>query len=314
MRARVYFLRFRAPLTELPRAPALFGHLAWMVFWREGRTGLEDFFQAFEEEPPPFLLSSAFPVARRASDRLPLLPRPKRPPLMEKDTHRRKTLKKIRYLPFTLFQRVAEEGDAPLVDAIEDGGHTLTHGALVPHGYELRLAGVARTRVGIARSTGTHAPGILFSDAALRLEEAAIYAVFPTGAYGPAWLAEMLSAIGRQGFGGKKSIGYGVFEVEDGGEVELPEAPRPNAYTLLSPALPPDEDGWYGLEPYWGRLGEHFALGANPFKRIYVRAVEGSTFRSRPKGLLLDVTPEPPPGPGIRVREYLFPLALGVRV
>ncbi len=314
MKARTYYLRFKAPVTELPRAPALFGHLAWMVLWHEGRVRLEAFLQAFEEGPPPFLLSSAFPVARKGEDRLPLLPRPKRPPLMEKDTRKRKTLKRIRYLSFSLFRKVAEKGDAPLAEAIEDGSHTLFHEALVPRGYEVAAMSEARTRVGIARASGTHAPGVLFTESALRIREAVIYAAFSSPTYGPAWFADLLMAIGRQGYGGKKSIGYGVFDVEDGGEIELPEAPGANAHTLLSPALPPEGDGWYGLEPYWGRLGEHFALGPNPFKRVYIRAVEGSTFRNPPEGKLLDVTPEPAPETEARVREYLFPFTLGVRV
>jgi len=314
MKARVYYLKFNAPVTDLPRAPALFGHLAWATLWGGGKEELENLLLSFENDPPPFLLSSTFPVAQRGEERLPLLPRPKVLPYMVEDTRIRKSLKKIRYLTFELFGEVARSGDEALARLMGGEDFKIEKGALVPRGFKLPLTVEERTRVGIARTTGTHAPGVLFSDRATRLEEAVVYARFTSEIYGAPWFLSVLKEVGKYGFGGKKSIGYGSFEVEDGGEIELPEAEGANAHTLLSPALPPDGDGWYSLEPYWGRLGEHFALSSNPFKRLYLRAVEGSTFRSRPGGSLLDVTPEPAPEPGVSIREYLFPLTLGVRV
>lgn len=312
MKAQVYYLRFQAPVTGLPRAPALFGHLAWMERWRSGEAGLRNLLESFRENPP-FLLSSAFPVARGQGKRLPLLPRPKLPPVLERDSRKRKALKRIRYLPFDLFRRVAEEGDMVLAEALEGAAHVLDGAALVPSGYHVELAEEVRTRVGIARATGTHAPGVLFSDAALRVAEAVVYVTFTSDSFGPQWFEARLREIGLSGFGGKKSIGYGAFGVENGGEVELPEASEASAYTMLSPALPLDVEGWYSVEPYWGRLGEHYAFAENPFKRVYYRAVEGSTFRKRPTGTLLEVTPKPPPEEEVRVYEYLYPFALGVR-
>jgi len=313
MKARVYRLRFRAPVTGLPRAPALFGHLAWAERWRAGEAGLRELLEAFRSEPP-FLLSSAFPVAEGNEGSLLLLPRPKLPPVSEKDSRKRKALKRVRYLPFELFSRVAEEGERALVGAYEGGSYRLDGGSFVPRGYRVRAASESRTRVGIARATGTYAPGVLFTDVAEQVAEAVIYATFASQTYGPEWFEARLREVGRMGFGGRKSIGYGAFEVEAGGEIELPEAAKANAHTLLSPALPQTSQGWYAVEPYWGRLGEHYALASNPFKRAYYRAVEGSTFRTRPAGVLLEVTPEPPPEEGVRISEYLYPLTLGVRV
>lgn len=314
MKARSYYLHFRAPVTGLPRAPALFGHLAWAVYWRDGKDALEQFLGTFEAGSAPFLISSAFPVARKEQERLPLLPRPRCTPLMVADTRLRKQMKSVRYLTHELFGRVAQNGEAALLEALKEGAHELVGDALVPKGFIVKAASESRTRVGIARNTGTHAPGVLFTEGALRIQEVVVYATFTSEKYGPSWFEDLLRAVGRQGYGGKKSIGYGVFDVENGGEIELPEAEEANAFTLLAPALPPTGDGWYDVEPYWGRLGEHFALAANPFKRIYIRAVEGSTFPSPPAGRLLDVTPEPAPENGTRIREYLFPFTLGVRV
>jgi len=314
MKVKAYYLKFNAPVMDLPRAPSLFGHLAWATLWGGGKKELEGLLRSFENNPPPFLLTSAFPVAQRGEDRLPLLPRPKVPPYMEEDTRKRKALKKIRYITFDLFYEVARNGDGILAQSIDGQNFKIEKGALVPRGFTLPLTTEERIRVGITRTTGTHAPGVLFTDRATRLNEAVVYVRFFSENYGAPWFLNTLKAVGRYGFGGKKSIGYGSFEVEDGGEMKLLEAENANAYTLLSPALPPDGKGWYSLEPYWGRLGEHFALTANPFKRFYLRAVEGSTFRSLPGGALLDVTPEPAPEPGVSIREYLFPFTLGVRV
>ncbi len=312
MKARAYFLRFKSPVTRLPRAPALFGQLVWAERWFLGNSGVRRLLGAFMDGAPPFLVSSAFPVAQRGPERLPLLPRPKLPPLLLKDTRKRKALKRVQYLAFELFQHVAEGGEERLAELLEDDAQTLVEGALVPNGSRLRMVFEARTRVGIARATGTHAHGVLFSETALRLEEAVVYATFLSGEYGPEWFGARLREVGRQGFGGKKSIGYGAFEVEDHGELELPEASRATAYTLLAPVLPADGEGWYAVEPYWGRLGEHYAFAQNPFKRLYYRAVEGSTFKTLPPGVMLEVTPEPPPEEGVRIYEYLYPFALGV--
>jgi len=313
MKARAYFLRFKSPVTRMPRAPALFGQLVWAERWFLGASGVRRLLEAFTEGSPPFLLSSAFPVAQRGPERLPLLPCPKLPPVLVKDSRKRKALKRARYLTFELFQQVAEGGEKRLAGLLEDDAQTLVEGALVPRGSRLRMVSEARTRVGIDRVAGTHAPGVLFSETALRLEEAVVYATFAPGEYGPEWFEARLHEVGRQGFGGKKSIGYGAFEVEDGGELELPEASGATAYTLLAPVLPPDGEGWYAIEPYWGRLGEHYALAQNPFKRVHYRAVEGSTFKTPPAGVLLEVTPEPPPEEGVQIYEYLYPFALGVR-
>jgi len=313
MSVHVYYLRFRAPVTELPRAPALWGHLAWAERWHAGEAKLKEFLNAFATDPP-FLISSAFPVATAKQNRKLLLPRPKLPPILEKDSRKRKALKRIQYLTCELFKRVAELGEKELVEAYESESYHLEGNALVPSGYQVGWTSESRVRVGIDRSTGAHASGILFADTAKRLTEAVVYVDFRLKDYGPSWFEERLREVGRVGFGGKKSVGYGVFELEAGGEERLPQITGANAYTLLSPALPLSAEGWYAIEPYWGRLGEHYALAANPFKRIYYRAVEGSTFRERPAGAFLDVTPEPPPEEGVRVYEYLHPFVLGVRV
>jgi len=313
MNARAFILRFRAPLRELPRSTSLYGHLAWAMRWRHGEEGLEAFLRDFEQDRPPFLLSSAFPVARRGDDPSLLLPRPKLPPTLVEDTRKRKALKQIRYLSLEQFEAVAEEGEQAVVELLDDPNLEASHGALLPRGCQIEMASEQRTRVGINRLTGSHEPGVLFSDRVLRIKEAVVYVVSRNESYGPEWLKNMLSLVGAQGFGGGKSVGYGTFEVLDMGDVVLPETKTPTAHTLLSPALPPEGRGWYAVEPYWGRLGEHFALAANPFKRAYVRAVEGSTFSSPPAPAVLDLTPNPPPADGVRIREFLIPFTLGVR-
>lgn len=294
MKVKAFHLALSS-ISAPPKAPTLWGHLAWWVRYTQGERALLEWLEAFRHDPP-FLLSSAFPTDH--------LPRPLLPQVQESDTARRKALKKIRYLSLETFARVIREGEQALLDSPELGGKT----------PGVRAA--TQTRVGINRATGTAQEGILFTDRVYWLgdkEQKQTWTVYAQIRQPADYLEQALREIGTFGYGGKASVGLGRFELVGTQEMDLPEAENPTHYVTLAPTLPQGE-GFWALETYWGRLGGHYAQAETPFKRPYLRAVEGSVFKGRPEGSLLDVTPEPAPEEGVRVWEYLYAFPLGVRV
>ncbi|WP_299426122.1 RAMP superfamily CRISPR-associated protein [uncultured Meiothermus sp.] len=295
MKVTAFHLTFGS-ITTPPSAPTLWGHLAWWVRYSQGEAALMEWLEAFQHDPP-FLLSSAFPTG--------YLPRPLLPQIQVQDTIQRKALKKIRYLSFSTFARVVQEGEKALLDSPE-----------LSERKSLPITTAAQTRVGINRISGTAQESILFTDRVYWLnnkEKKQTWTVYMQLRHKAGYLEQALLEIGAFGYGGKASVGLGRFEVVGSQEMNLPEAENPTHYVSLAPTLPQGE-GFWALETYWGRLGGHFAHAKTPFKRPYLRAKEGSVFREKSKGELLDVTPSPAPEAGVRVWEYLYPFWLGVRV
>lgn len=289
---------FREPL----RSSTLWGHLAWAVRELKGEASLlgwiEEHRRAIEEgRHPPVRLSSAFPKDT--------LPRPMLPPVLVEDTVLRKRAKAVRWLPLDAFAQVAARGEAALLELIENDRlpATATQGRS------------SRTRVAMDRRTGAAAAGRLFEEALYWYSETlTIYA--KTSAPNEATqLAELLEFVGWMGYGGGSSTGNGWFKLMDGPrEVMLPSQPDGAYALLLGPGLPPQSgDGWWRTETYWGRMGRGFATAAVPFKRPYLRLVEGSVVR-KPRPRLLEVTPPVAPTEGVSVWENLDPLMLPLEV
>lgn len=294
MKVRAFHLALRS-IEAPPSAPTLWGHLAWWVRYTQGEKALLEWLEAFQHDPP-FLISSAFPTG--------YLPRPLLPQIQVQDTKQRKALKRIRYLGFATFERVIREGEKALLDSPE-----------LLEGKTPSLRRATQTRVGISRITGTAQGGILFTDRVYWLNDKRdqqTWTVYVQLRQEADYLETALRGIGLFGYGGKASVGLGRFEVVDTQEIDLPETENPTHYVTLAPTLPEGE-GFWALETYWGRLGGHYAQVETPFKRPYLRAVEGSVFKEKPGGRLLDVTPSPAPEEGVRVWEYLYPFPLGVR-
>ena len=302
-------LEFSGPLRQVPEAPLLFGHLAWAVALSAGKSALDRFLEPFIAGEPPFLISSVFPAR--------YLPRPLLPPAQDprlRESQLRKEFKKLRWLSIDQFKSVAREGEGSLLESVaqEIAARTSAQTAKKP---EFRISAEDRVRVGISRVTGGAYPGILFEESYLRLEGKFGFYLSAQPSYDLDFLLHNLELTGLMGIGGKTSIGLGGFSVGKPEEVTLPATQAANAETSLAPfLLPENPDGFYRLEPYWGRLGHHYAHSANPFKRAYLRAATGSTLLGQARGGMLEVTPTPPPEPGLQIFEYGYAFPLGVRV
>ncbi len=287
---------FRIPV----RASTLWGHLAWAMRELEGRPSLVGWIRAHEEAiekglPPPLRLSSAFPRG--------FLPRPLLPPAPVKDTATRKTLKALGYIPIEVLPELFKRGEEALLALVPPKAS--------PPGDALRRK--PRTRVAMSRLTGAAAEGLLFEEA-LYWSKDVLRVYFELGpGEDKARILALFDHLATIGYGGGASIGNGAFSIESIGE-EMIEGGRGPYHLLLGPALlPPDPVGWWRTERYWGRLGSFYANAPVPFKRPYLRVVEGSVLKNyRPR--LLDVTPAEAPESEVRIVENLAPLTLPLEV
>jgi len=287
-------LKPRGPFRLPPRAPMLWGHLAWALREQRGEGALRDWLERFQVAPP-FLISSAFPSG--------FLPRPLLPTVAVSDTRQRKALKRVRYISFDLYREVAQRGEVALV------AHLQTEVDSAPDWLPS-----TRTRVTIDRGTGGALEGALYDDELLWFSGSDTLSVYLRGDSQPVTEAtDLLKRVGVLGYGGRASIGMGHFTVEGVNQVALPEHPQPTHAVTLAPVLPnPAMQGYWRLETYWGRLGGYFASQAKPFKRPHLRVVEGSTLDLASRGGMLELTPDPPPAPGVQVWDYLYAFPLGI--
>jgi len=302
MKVFAYDIKPRSGFRDLPRSSTLWGHLAWAIRELEGEDALQSWIDEHhsalaEDRPPPVRLSSAFPKDT--------LPRPLLPPVAISDTVLRKRAKALRWLPLDAFARVASGGEETLVELLASDE--------LPQLPPIEKS--SRTRVAMDRRTGTAATGLLFEEV-LHWFSGTLTIYVQTGpAIHARRIAELLEFVGWTGYAGGASVGNGRFELAGGPrEITLPSSPSGTHRLLLGPGLPPkDADGWWRTETHWGRMGGRFAGAETPFKRPYLRLVEGSVVRS-PRPALLDVTPPTEPGEGVRVWENLDPLTLPMEV
>lgn len=259
--------------------------------------------------PPPFLLSSGFPYSGGTY----FLPRPLlRLDGIPDDPVVAKTLKKLVYVSQTLFERLIHNqpvGSHLLRDVsggkelrrdllLQSGKAWLTDseaGANLPKDRVIwREATQPRVTVGRvdSRSTPFGAGRVHFS------EGCGLY--FLVRYNDPVWkklVEDALNVLALEGIGGERSTGNGQFAWTAEAHFGLDEPETHEGYTSLS-LLWPDansvadgllQGAQYSLVP---RRGWIASPGAMALRRPNVRMLgEGSVFRRRPAGSLVDLTP-----------------------
>jgi CRISPR-associated protein Csm4 len=251
------------PFRTLPTASTLFGQLVWAAAF--AGLNIDDLLEPFRTDQPSFLLSDAFPTGYFPK---PIL-KPAHAPL---DTIKRKALKDSLYFPEQDWLSSLEHGETSLVDSVTQQPVARTETSHL-------------TRVEIDDLSLTARDGRLYSEAThfLRDETWSIF-VRPLNDGWQAWnLRKRLEDVGRSGFGGGASVGRGAFEVLKECPANLMGPSNANGFTSLSAFIPKDlspEQGYYDLEVYRGKLGGGYH-GTDPWKRPYVRAKTGSSFRAQ---------------------------------
>lgn len=246
-------------------ADTIWGHLCWLVKWKDGEAALTDFLKAFEKEPP-FILSDAFPGD--------YLPAPVHISSLvgkgdDRTTFReQKKLKKLEWLSFDEFKTVQKGQVTKPPDEDRHGFRWTT----TLHSSINRLTGT------------TGVDGSLFEVEEYVLEKGidhlSIYLKIKEG-----WEERVLALfkdLGRTGYGKKKSVGKGAFEVSTFEPFDGFDLPEANAFVSLSNFVPAENDpneGFYKVFVKYGKLGGEYAFSGKPFKKPLMMVKAGSVFK-----------------------------------
>jgi len=309
---------------------SLFAALLARLAHLAGAQAVEEFTGLFQQDSPPFVLSSTFPFAGQVL----FYPTPASARRGEAAGVTAKQLKKASYLSGSLFRALLD--GQPLVERYPgalklQGGSLLAspeEAALLPKSLQDDPSALIwqveqRPRVTLGRAaqnsniffTGrvSYAAdcGLWFAVRWLR-EDAAL----------KARLVELLGELAEFGLGAERSIGFGACTIRPAASIQLPE-PGGGAWLTLSRYLPrPDEmaalqhpDACYTLRSVGGWLDSPVRSGQR--RRPVNLLAEGSIFGplSRPiPGRVVDVRPsyESNPDP-LKHPVYRSGLALAVR-
>jgi len=255
--------RFITPV----QADTLWGHFCWLTKWREDEAALKTFIHAFEDDPP-FILSDGFPGD--------LLPAPAHLPALalamgeRQQFAERKKLKNIEWLTPGEFAAVQQ-------------GKPLTNYDIIRKGFKTSTT----LHSSINRYTGTTGDeGSLFEIESTVLEQEHQY-VSVYLRIKDDWVSKvtnLLQDLTSMGYGKKRSVGMGVFEV---GEPEIfakfENIVGANGFMALSNFVPANTDpinGNYRMHVKYGKLGGDYAFGGKPFKRPLMMIKAGSVFKT----------------------------------
>jgi CRISPR-associated protein Csm4 len=269
---KTYRLKLRPQSSFLTpwQADTVFGSLCWIMAWREGADELSQFLRRYKNGEPPFILSDGCPDD--------LLPAPMHLSLMtpkdeglESYKHAKK-LKKVFWLTQAEFRSVCS-GNLD-IQPTDDINPIKTFTTL--HSSINRISG----------TTGDE--GTLFE-----LEEHAVQASESLNGSISIYLRikrdweekvySLFKDLSLMGYGKKRSVGKGSFEIVGGLEsVEgFNHIQGANGFVSLSNFAPAKNDpteGFYRTLVKYGKLGGEYTFTGNPFKKPLMMLIAGSSF------------------------------------
>lgn len=273
------------------QADTIFGHLCWIMAYREGNKGLEEFLTPFKKGNPPFLISDGFPGD--------LLPKPLSADINIENPNDRKEMKRVDFV------------------SIEDFNYVRLGRPIKPKIHYGLFESIVTFHNTIDRQTNrTLSEGGLY-----RLEEIStpiitIY-VKVTSDVWKELIVSLFNDLSKVGYGRKKSIGKGQFSVGETVEFEFPPVEKANGFVTISNFCPGVDDpmeGSYKTFIKYGKLGEEFTFCGNPFKRPLVMIKTGSIFNTvgQPKEYYGQLIQEgiAPAKPDVVQYAYAFPVPI----
>ncbi|MDN5293231.1 MAG: CRISPR-associated protein Csm4 [Eubacteriales bacterium] len=255
-----------------------------------GEKETEEFLAAFHPgEEPPLLLSSLFPVVEeRGKEPLYFLPRPLSLDLTPYFPER-KEAKKIAFLPAEFLRRLAEEGELP--DGERRGPFYFPTG----EGREIFWE---EERPRVALDAITSASSIYYASVTRFAPGVCLYFFWQAARGWEEKIKAALRLLGDEGLGGERSYGLGGFVVKDADRSPFPwlAAEEDCSWLLLSGFSPAEkEKDLAGSLVAWGwreEGGYLYSLRDTGRKRQRCLLLgEGSVFKKRVVGRLVDVTP-----------------------
>lgn len=268
-------LNLRSAVASAFQADTIFGHLCWALRYLEGEEALREFLGYYREGIPPFLVSDGFP-----GDLLPGPLLPPEPPQTDISLTKQKeafdsakNTRKVGYLTVDEFNRVIKgERVQPYA-----GKHQ-------PHERNTLKNRIDR----LSGTTGDNGELFEFEETYWSWNDGNSTYPIPVSIYlnvekGFEEQAKRLfQFVAEQGYGKRKSVGYGTIdsmEFESFNGFSLPS--DPNGFVSLSGFVPAENDpthGFWKVRVKYGKLGEEFASGGNPFKKPIVMLTAGSVF------------------------------------
>lgn len=248
------------------QADTIFGHLCWIMAWREGEDVLNAFLDQYKKGNPAFVLSDGLPGD--------LLPAPAHLSLTEQKGNdfeafqEAKKLKKVSWLQPEVFESVRK-------------GNMKIEAQMEPKTFRA----FTTLHSSINRITGTTGDeGSLFElpEYVSEQNEISIYLKIRDGWKGKVF--SLFKDLSLTGYGKKKSIGKGAFEIVSDLEPfdNFNDFDGANAFMSLSnfvPAKHDPVDGFYKSLVKYGKLGGEYTFCGKPFKKPLMMLTAGSSFR-----------------------------------
>lgn len=260
-------LRMNSSFITPFHSDAIFGALCWVVRSYHGEEALREFLEPFLRGDPTFIISNGFPEDYFPKPMIPFQGEPSdigdkpKALAMAREGKRRK---KITLLSLEEFNATIGGGYPDLVEKGE-----LFADRAVMHSL-------------VNRSSGTTSEGGELFTTIERFSGAKYWSVYVKAYRG--WeekILELFTILGKTGFGKRKSVGKGSFDVISMEPFDFKSPDNANAFVLLSNYIPASEDptqGFYKTFVKYGKLDGDFAQGENPFKVPLLMMIPGSVF------------------------------------
>jgi CRISPR-associated protein Csm4 len=277
-------LRPRSATLSPWQADTLFGHWCWLIRYEEGEAALRTFLDHYRAGEPPIVLSNGFPED--------WLPRPILPPRLRTPSRKKtdqvwamqaaKAGKDVRFVSLDDFNALCR-GDEVLLT---------TSPNVVMQRTELKnlINRLTGTTAGF-EIEGEEVGGRLFDCQEIAYVDRSGLLPKPLDVSIYVKVADEESAkkaedlfrrLARSGYGAKKAVGYGQFEVVEFRRFDgFPELDGANGFVSLSNWVPAGSDpqvGFYNTMVKYGKLGEELAVSENPFKFPLTMLIAGSSF------------------------------------
>jgi CRISPR-associated protein Csm4 len=261
-------IELKSPTGTPWQADTIFGHLCWIVAHRDGEGRLKQFLQPFLDGNPTFLLSDGFPTS--------FLPRPLTFKLPDDGTeeqfNKNRKIRKLSLLSESEFEGVI---NGVVIEPID-------------HSTELKEKSVVRSvlKNQLSRLTGTTSDdGNLYGFIEHWMPEVVIYG--KVNGNSQEFLEKLFDDFKHFGYGKRKAVGYGAikninFDDQFKGFNTPDDANGFVSLSAFTPLATDPTEGRWRIRVKYGRLGEEFASGDNPFKKPIVMLTAGSVFYDNP--------------------------------
>jgi CRISPR-associated protein Csm4 len=262
------------------QADTLFGHLCWLIRYRQGEDALANFLSEYHSGEPPLLFSDGFPDD--------WLPRPMLPSVRETAADKPAQIQAMARAKANKDVRWASLAD---FDALRRGEQVTLPRPEFASSRTVLKNQINRLTGGTTASDEDADGGNLYNveELAFSREAGPKHVGLDVTVYVKArdehWAQQgrdWLNQLAESGYGAKKSAGYGHFSVANWEAFAGFAAPA-NANGFISlcawtPARTDPTNGFYRTQVKYGKLGEAFANSENPFKFPLLRLTAGSAF------------------------------------